>query len=125
MSLAELIEDARTTYRRQVLFNGIDTPASRTYYRLLTSLDAARRNGIVDTTLYPTLEDFHLLCAGMNIDAAEAARKQLQLTDDTPLVMPDTLPPFSMLVGFGADGRQTPFSVMTDDAFVEFLRQKP
>jgi hypothetical protein len=28
-----------------------------------------------------------------------------------------------MLVDFGADGRQTPFSVMTDDAFVEFLRQ--
>jgi hypothetical protein len=123
MSLAELDRGRADYLPPEVLFNGIDTPASRTYYRLMKSLDAARRNGIVDITLYLTLEDFHLLCAGTNLDAAEAARKQLQLTDDTPFIMPDTKPPFSMLVDFGADGRQTPFSVMTDDAFVEFLRQ--
>lgn len=122
MTLSNLIDEARMAYRQKVLFNGIDTPASRTYYRLLASLDQAVRHGIVDITLYLTLEDFRLLCSGMDIDPAQAFEKQMQLTDDVPLIVTEREPPFSMLVGFGADGRQTPFPVMTDDAFLDFLK---
>ena len=123
MTLAELIEDARMNYRKRALFQGVDTPASRAYYRLLTSLDQAVTHGIIDITLYLTQGDFHLLCLGMEIDPDEAIEKQMHLTDDTPILVPNDQPPFSMLVGFSADGRTTPFPVLTDEAFVALLNQ--
>lgn len=122
MELSDLIKDAAQSYRGRVLFTGSDTPASRTYYRLLVSLDQAVRQGIIDITLYLTQEDFRLLCAGMDIDPAQAADKQMNLTDDVPLIVPDEPPPFSLVVGFGTDGRQTPFPVLSDEAFVDLLK---
>ena len=124
LPLAELIADANKRYKGRILFEGVDTLASRMYYRLLVSLDRAVKSGLVDITLYLTQVDFEFLCFGMGIDSDEAREKQMQLTHEMPLLVPDDEPPFSLFAGYGVDGRDTPFPVMTDEEFVDWLNPR-
>ena len=121
MDLSKKIEDARMQFRTRVLFTGENSPKTRMFYRLLSSLQTAVKEGMEDITLYLTKADFWCLCAAYGVDPNEAQSQNLLLTDEVPISTPEQEPPFSIFGGFYADGRTAAFPVMPDEEFAALV----
>lgn len=106
--------DALTEYRETVIRTGHDTPVERIVVRMLFSAFGANSQGLVDLTLYMTGEDMTWYAEAIGC----VPRAGMILVDDIPIGFKAEEPPFSVLVGFDAEGRITPYPVMTNDEWV-------